>query len=309
MPTNYSDQFFIMDPANPPSFWSSLTYVNYTLTDQNNDGDIDRFNNDSINSSDVTSSYPGDTVTVWIPGSGVVTYTGTTFYLADGQRVFTPTDGQVLENGRFINSSYTTTQGPLDVGDLGPPCFVAGTLIETERGLTPIEQIEVGDLVQTLDHGLQPVRWRGEKTVQALGDHAPIRFAAGAIGNARPLMVSPQHKILVSGWRAELFFGEPEVLVPAVHLANAETIHRAPRRFVSYHHLMFDAHEIVLAESVPSESFYPGAYILNDDALRREVEATFPEMIGKAGADWSLARPALTGKEAKMLQQENLRAA
>ena len=30
-------------------------------------------------------------------------------------------------------------------------CFVAGTLVETARGLVPIEEIEVGDTVLTLD--------------------------------------------------------------------------------------------------------------------------------------------------------------
>ena len=60
----YSDQFFLIDPSAPPAPGTSLTYVNYTLTDQNNDGDFDRFNNDSINGSDITSSYAGDTVTV-----------------------------------------------------------------------------------------------------------------------------------------------------------------------------------------------------------------------------------------------------
>ena len=194
-----------------------------------------------------------------------------------------------------------TSQGPLDVDDLGPPCFAAGTRIETEKGMTPVEQIQVGDLVRTLDNGLQKVRWRGVRGVPALDVRAPIRFAPGAIGNGRELLVSPQHKILVSGWRAELFFGQEEVLVAAVHLINADTIHRAPRRHIDYHHLMFDAHEVLLAEGIPTESFFPGDYILQDDDLRDEVMALFPEMIGTAGPDWDTVRPVLRGSEAKVL--------
>lgn len=308
MPTSYTDQFFTFDPANPPPGGTSVSFVNYSMTDQNDDGDLDQSDNDSVNGVDISASYPGDTVTINVPGTGNVTYTGITFYLANGDRVFTPTDGQVLENGTFVSSTWVSPQGPLDVADLGPPCFAAGTLIETERGMTPIEKIEVGDMVFTLDNGYQSVRWRGTRGVPALDKRAPIRFAPGAMGNAKELLVSPQHRILVSGWRAELFFGEDEVLVAATHLVNADTIHRAPRRFIEYHHLMFDAHEIVLADGVPSESFYPGDYILQDDDLRDEVEALFPEMIGQAGSDWSMARTVLKGQEARVLCGDTLRA-
>lgn len=309
MPTTYTDQFFTFDPANPPPGGTAVSFVSYSMTDQNDDGDLDNADNDSINGIDITASYPGDTVTINVPGTGNVTYTGITFYLANGDRVFTPTDGQVLENGTLVSATWVSPQGPLDVGDLGPPCFAAGTRIETEQGLIPVETIQVGDLVRTLDHGLQPVRWRGSRSVPALERRAPIRFAPGAIGNDRELVVSPQHKILVTGWRAELFFGEPEVLAAAAHLVNGDTIHRAPRRHMDYHHLMFDGHEILLAEGIPSESFYPGDYILQDPELHDEVNAIFPEMIGTVGADWSMARRVLKRTEASVLCGDNLIAA
>jgi hypothetical protein len=117
----------------------------------------------------------------------------------------------------------------------------------------------------------------------------------------RELLVSAQHKILLSSWHAELLFGEDEILVSATHLVNAETIHRAPRRYVDYHHLMFDRHEVLLAEGVPTESFYPGEYILQDDALREEVVDLFPEMIGQDVSGWEAARTVLGGREAKVL--------
>jgi hypothetical protein len=306
MPTTYTDQFFTFDPANPVGCGTVVNFVSYNLIDQNEDNDFDRFDNDSVNGSDISASYPEDTVTINVPGTGNVTYTGITFYLANCHRVFTPTDGQALENGTFVSSSWVSPQGPLDIADLGPPCFAAGTRIETDPGMVPVEQIQVGDVVRTLDNGLQPVRWRGSRGIDALDKRAPIRFAPGAIGNARGMLVSPQHKILVSGWRAELFFGEDEVLVAAVHLVNADTIHRAPRRHVVYHHLMFDAHEILLAEGIPTESFFPGDYILQDDDLRDEVVALFPEMIGTAGPDWSTVRTVLRGTEAKVFCEQSL---
>lgn len=305
MPTTYTDQFFIIDPYNPPASGTTLNFVTYTFVDQNDDGDVDRFNNDSVNGFDVQSSWPGDVVNIDVGGT-IFSYTGTTFYLSNGTQVFTPTDGQALQNGILDSATGVTTQGPLDVGDLGPPCFAAGTRIETDRGMVPVELIEIGDLVRTLDNGLQPVRWHGSLGVPALEKLAPIRFAPNAIGNARELLVSPQHKILVSGWRAELYFGADEVLVAAVHLVNADTIHRAPQRHVMYHHLMFDAHEVLLAEGIPTESFYPGDYILQDDDLRTEVTALFPEMMGQACSDWETARTVLRGQEAKVLCGDRL---
>lgn len=279
------------------------------MIDQNDDADLDQFDNDSVNGLDITASWPGDKLRMRLDDGTRVTYTGTTFYLSDGTTVFTPTDGSILGSGTFFRATAVNTQGPLDVADLGPPCFAAGTRIETERGLTPVEQIAVGDLVRTLDHGLQPVRWHGQRGVPALDKLAPIRFAPGAMGNDRELLVSSQHKILVSGWRAELFFGEDEVLVAARHLVNGGTIHRAPRRHVTYHHLMFDAHEILLADGVPSESFYPGDYILQDQDLRGEIVALFPEMINQDVTGWQAARHVLRAAEARVLCGDSLCAA
>lgn len=307
MPTNYTDQFFFIDPYSPPGRGTALTFQKLSFVDQDDDGDIEASGNDTVNGLDVTASYPGDTVRIRLADGTRVTYEGTTFYLTDGTQVFTPTDGQILENGTLLRATGVTSEGPLDVGDLGPPCFVAGTRIETERGMTAIQDIQVGDLVRTLDNGLQPVRWHGRRKVPALGNRAPIRFAPGAIGNAQELLVSAQHKILVSGWRAELLFGEADVLVAAAHLVNVDTIHRAPRRHIQYHHLMFDRHEIILADGVPTESFYPGDYILQDDALREEVMDLFPEMIGHAGPDWQTARTVLRQKEAAVFCGDSLR--
>lgn len=304
MPTSYVDQFYLIDPANPPSVGTTLTPVSYTLIDNDDDGDIDRRGNDSINGSDVTRAWAGDTVTVNLSGGGSITYVGTTFYMANGDRYFTPDDGQVLQAGTFANSSYVTNQGPLDVADLGPPCFVAGTLIKTPDGPRLVEDLCEGDLVTTMDNGAQPICWVGKRTVAGAGDFAPIRFAKGALGNDAPLLVSPQHRMLIEGWRAELLFGEDAVLVAAKHLVNADTVHVQPMREVTYHHLLFDGHEIVYSNGAPSESFHPGETILDgDEALRAEIAVLFPELdeVGK-GWDRVLARPIIKAFEARTLQ-------
>lgn len=303
MPTSYTDQFFFIDPANPPATGTFMTFSNLTLVDQDDDNDFEAAGGDTVNGSDITSSYPGDTVTIFVSGVGNITYTGITFYLANGTQVFTPNDGQVLQNGTLQATSWVSPQGPLLVSELGPPCFTAGTLIDTPDGPRPVEEIAVGDLVMTQDNGAQPVRWHGSRSVAGQGKFAPIRFAPGAIGNDRALLVSPQHRMLIGGWRAELFFGEDEVLVAATHLVNGDTINRVPMRQITYHHLMFDQHEIVMAEGVPAESFYPGDTILSeDDGLREEIAALFPAMSNLAINGWTTARTVLRGTEASVVR-------
>ncbi len=303
MPTTYTDQFFLIDPYSPPPAGTQLNFVQLTLTDQNDDNDFDRFNNDSVDGTDITSSWAGDTVTVNVPGVGNVTYTGVTFYLADGRRVFTPNDGQVLQNGTFVSSTFVTSQGPLLTGQLGPPCFVTGTLIRTPRGERAVESLKPGDLVETLDHGARPLLWIGFTCADGTGRHAPVRIRAGALGNSRDLLVSPQHRMLVQGWQAELHFGQSEVLVPARHLVDGKSIVQQSVSDVGYWHLLFDRHEIIWSDGALSESFFPGDHILMQDReTQAELLALFPELADPAREIFATtARPALTRHEARVL--------
>ena len=301
MPTSHFDQFFLMDPANPPPVGTTLTPNFLEMIDQNDDGDIDQFNNDSVNGSDVTASWPGDTVTISTP-SGNITYVGTTFYTADGARYFTPTDGQVLQTGTFASASFVTGQGPLDVDDLGPSCFTPGTMIRMAKGQQRIETLKVGDLVKTLDDGLQPIRLVVRGTFRAIENFAPIRFEAGAIGNTKPLLVSPQHRMLITGWRAELLFGQSEVLVAAKHLVNGKTITEQLGGTVDYIHLLFDDHQIVFGGGVPSESYYPQHAVSTQDRdTMDEVLALFPELAEHIKNGCDTARLVLRRREAALL--------
>ena len=183
-------------------------------------------------------------------------------------------------------------------------CFTPGTRIITARGMRPIEDLQIGDPVWTLDAGLQPVRWIGRVTVPAHGPFAPIRIAAGALGNSRDLTVSPQHRMLLDGWRVELHCGTGEVLAPAKGLVNDTTIRPAPADTVTYIHLMFDSHQIVMAEGIPSESFQPGEQALSamEQATRAEVLALFPELAANPAGYGSSARMGLTVREAQVLR-------
>ena len=182
-------------------------------------------------------------------------------------------------------------------------CFTQGTLIDTIEGPRPIEDITPGDLVITVDRGPMPVRWHGSRSVPASGDLAPVRFEQGVIGNSRPLLVSPQHRMLITDHRAQLHFGEIEVLVPAKALIDGQDIVQAPQDEVTYHHLLLDWHAVLTAEGAPAESYHPGAYSLEglDDASRDELFSVFPVLRSDPGLYGPMARPTITAKAGSVL--------
>jgi hypothetical protein len=182
-------------------------------------------------------------------------------------------------------------------------CFTKGTAIQTPSGERRIETLKAGDLVLTLDNGPQPIRWIGRRTVRATGNLAPIRFARGAIGNHRDLLVSPQHRILCGGYMTQLHFGEPEVLAPAKSLVDDFGVTIAYGGMVTYVHMLFDRHEIVIANGSPSESFFPGHGGLGTltEPSRDEIFRLFPELRSNLGAYGPASRVCVKAGEARAL--------
>lgn len=129
-----------------------------------------------------------------------------------------------------------------------PICFARGVLIATAEGLRSVEALRPGDLVLTRDRGYQPLRWCHTHSYAAHGAATPVLLRAGSVGNDRDLLLSPQHKLLVNGWRAELLFGQDEVLVAAKDLVNGRSVVERPGGAVTYTHLLFDQHELILGQ-------------------------------------------------------------
>lgn len=182
------------------------------------------------------------------------------------------------------------------------PCFAAGTLIETGTGPQAIETLRPGDLVRTLDNGLQPLVWIGQRQVAGRGNMAPIRIHAGALGNYRDLVVSPQHRMLINDWRNEVLFAHGEVLVAAKHLVNGTTIKPDPVPRITYVHLLFERHEVIFAEGIASESLHIGVMALAamGDQTQDEVKRLFPDL-DSSHAHSRTARPCLRGWEGALV--------
>lgn len=167
-------------------------------------------------------------------------------------------------------------------------CFVAGTKILTVSGQRPVEQLVPGDRIMTRDHGLQTLRWIGCRHVDAsevaeFQAVRPIRIAKGALGNGMPdrdLLVSPEHRVMVSGDKVAELVGEEEALIAAKFLIGREGVTVEEVEAVIYYHLMFDDHELVLSEGTWTESFLPGLGALNgmDVEAVEELYEIYPEL-------------------------------
>ena len=152
-------------------------------------------------------------------------------------------------------------------------CFFPGTLIATPSGDRKVEELAPGDPVLIGDSGAVdatsggnsagdsgrgrsvPVKWLGRQTVSTRFGPAkrlmPVRFAAGSLGDGLPhsdLTVTADHAVLLDG-----------VLCEAAALVNGTTITRVPLsefgESYTVYHVETEAHQIVLANGAPAETF------------------------------------------------------
>ncbi|MGH1413197.1 MAG: Hint domain-containing protein [Pelagimonas sp.] len=180
-------------------------------------------------------------------------------------------------------------------------CFTPGTRILTTTGYRAIETLQLGDMIITRDHGPQPLRWTGSRTVLARGKTAPIRIDPSLFGGDRPLLVSPQHRMLLEGYQTELMFGTDEVFAAACHLENGRDVARVPGELVTYIHLMLDQHEVIFAEGMATESFFVGTEALKalHPHARDDLFANFPALRDTPESFGPTARLCLKKHEAK----------
>lgn len=259
------------------------------------------------------------------PANGTATIdpnTGDWTYTVDPAFFAGLSDNQVVFDTFTVNVTGTITTGFGNLPFFGSTditiriegvCFTAGTLIDTEHGPRAIETLEVGDRVITADHGAQPIRWIESSRLPAerLCENPamrPVRITAGSLGPDTPkrdLLVSQQHRILVSGPKVELLFGAPEALVAAKHLCSWPGIFvDTSNTSVEYLHILMDQHEILSAEGASAESLFLGEetlHTLSPDGLQ-ELAAIFPDQPNTENPGFGrAARLILREREARML--------
>lgn len=194
-----------------------------------------------------------------------------------------------------------------------PPCFTPGTLILTPGGETPVERLQAGDLVTTLDHGPLAIRYIARtvlspQRLRAEPHLAPHCLPRGSLGPALPrrdLYISPQHAMMLAGPSCEMLLGCPEVLAPARHLEATRQVSPDRTRWgVTYIHLLFDDHQIIFAEGAATESYRLGPTVFHGapPEVQAELLRLFPNPATPDHPRWHrAARPILKPWEAKAL--------
>jgi Ca2+-binding RTX toxin-like protein len=157
-------------------------------------------------------------------------------------------DGSLTFTGASADESSFTTE------NTGVVCFTTGTAIRTPRGDFLIEDLNVGDLVTTMDNGPQRIRWIGTTSIGAAELAAnprlrPVMIKRGVLGAERDLLVSAQHGMMIGS----------DYLARATHLAKTTQGIRVAngKKQIIYVHLMFDDHQIILPKTSHRRAFTP----------------------------------------------------
>ncbi|TWI29852.1 Hint domain-containing protein [Paracoccus sulfuroxidans] len=232
---------------------------------------------------------------------------------------FTPENfsGQNIQSIKLIahsSSGFFGTLANRNLPNVKIVCFEESVRIATPSGSVAVGQLEVGDEVITKDSGVRPIRWVGRKhlgpaELRGNPQLLPVRISAGALGAGLPeadLIVSAQHRVLVTSRIASRLFSSEGVLVAAKHLLDLPGVTVEHLDQITYVHFAFDQHEIVYAEGAPAESFYPGATGLSalDDEAQAEMMALFPAL-ARGEEEIPGARRLLTGKEGRDLARRH----
>lgn len=218
-------------------------------------------------------------------------------------------------NASLVNDGTGTysIQTPPDSGVI--PCFLEGTRIQTENGLRRVETLEIGDRIKRFGAGYTTLKWAGSVQLSPRsGDtgHSPICIPKGALGQGMPerdLWVSSNHRILMTSPEYELYFSNSEVFIPAKHLLGwrGVSVDLSITKPV-YHHLLFDKHEVIVAEGVATESFHPGDTVLEgmDEDTLFELLTLFPELAEEFNGYGKTARTCLRSYESDLALEINL---
>ena len=295
------------------------TFANTTLQP----GQIAIFYNASITEAQFLAANPSTVPgTVLIPvthwqqlnngGAGASGGAGDTVNLVDnfGNPIAAVTYTDVATAGNSINYPPAGTQS-VGAPNPGVTCFTAGSLIDTEHGPRRIEDLQVGDQIRTLDHGLQTLRWIGQREVSEAEQRrrpalCPIEIEQGALGPNAPLRrtrVSPQHRLLVASDTTTALFDEPRMLCAALSLVGQAGIRQLPPAApVTYLHILFDQHEVVFVDGQASESFFPSQDAVEalSPLAREELFTLFPKV---ESAAFPVAYPVMSSAEAALLSR------
>ncbi|WP_235857740.1 Hint domain-containing protein [Marimonas lutisalis] len=134
-------------------------------------------------------------------------------------------------------------------------CFAEGTRIATPGQEVAVEDLAIGDLVETASGRAVPVKWIGRQTIATRFGPAerlmPVRIRAGALGDGLPyrdLTLTADHALFIDG-----------LLITAGTLVNGTSIYRVPLSELgdseTVFHVETENHDLILAEGTAAETY------------------------------------------------------
>ncbi|SIO39933.1 Hint domain-containing protein [Rhodovulum sp. ES.010] len=174
--------------------------------------------------------------------------------------------------------------------DAFPGGLGAGANLRTPCGPRRVENVRPGDMIVTRGNGLQPVRlvWRRTLTpeaVRATPALAPVRLTPRALGPMmpqHPLLLAPDHRMLIPGWRLADWPEDMPALVAAAEFAgvsDAAYIDRAGDG-MTFYQFVFDFPQVLTVNGLPVESLVPDQQVIATLGLaeRESLWQRFPQL-------------------------------
>lgn len=186
------------------------------------------------------------------------------------------------------------------------PSFVAGTMIDTEAGRKSVDDLCPGDQILTQDAGAQPIVGIRKVVVPyavlaELSYLRPIRLPDGFLGASKPLMVSPEQRIMITSVMADLLFDDPEVFVLAKDLVGlgAEAVVPLVKQ-LEYFQILLADHHVIKANGVWSETLFSQHLKSNEPSMCHDWRLVEGQTL-EAVQHQHMARPVLKKFEAQAL--------
>lgn len=139
-----------------------------------------------------------------------------------------------------------------------PSCYLAGSLVHTDRGDVPVERLRIGDRVLTASGAYRPIRWIGRTTIPAR-----LISTAEAERVCLPIIVRrhaidrnvPSRDLHIARWHPMVANG---VTMPVGSLANGQSIVQDDRvRDLVYYNVELDSVEVIFVNRLPVLSLWP----------------------------------------------------
>lgn len=151
---------------------------------------------------------------------------------------------------------WTSTSNPDGTGGI-LICFLKNSMIRTENGDVPVQDLRIGDTIIAYENGKEisrSVTWAGKATATvnpALPDDEagyPVRIFKDAIADGVPfkdMLITPEHCLFFDG-----------KFIPARMLVNSRTIiYDRTITTYDYYHVETEQHSIIMADGMMTESY------------------------------------------------------